>query len=116
MSQPTLWSDPDEVAAHQERLAGIGAADDHAPDSWKRSARHIVNVWADAAVPFTADDVWETLDAIGVGMPPTPSALGPIIATAARNGTIRKTGRYVPTRHRHRHRDLTEWTGTSVAP
>ncbi len=62
----------------------------HAEEDWRVAAYAAVNRLARKQRDLTTDDVWEAIPANV--QTHEPRALGPIMALAARNGLIRKTG------------------------
>jgi hypothetical protein len=105
--QPDLFS---VVAARDD---GIARGDTHAHPRWKVRAYCAVVWCAENLDVFTADQVWERLEADGVDVSThNPSALGPVFLAVAREGLIVKTGRMPLTRNPRRHRNLVEWRGT----
>ena len=81
------------------RDAALDAVEDAAPEDWKALADAAVLRCAETFDYFTSDDVWEALDVV----PPEPRALGAVMASARRAGTIAPTDRvtrsYRPTCH-----------------
>lgn len=103
------------VEARDARDDGIARADEHADVDWKQEARGAV-LWCARRHPvFTADEVWERLEAAADSSTHEPAALGPIFLWAARHGFIEKTGATRPTKFQRRHRDLTLWRSTLVS-
>jgi hypothetical protein len=97
-----------ETVALAAREDAIRRADEHADTEWKDRAYAVLVAIAGRGVPFTADDVWDSLAAYSEATH-EPAALGPVFRRAAKAQLIRKTGRLIPSRHPRRHRDLTEW-------
>lgn len=91
--------------ADAARSEAINRVDQHAPTDWKARAELVVEYVARTMREFTADDLWEHIE-----QPPTPSALGPVMLRASRDGVCAKSGRVVLSRNPKRHRDLTIWT------
>lgn len=110
--QPTLWDDPDPVAAAHARADGIAAADAHVSRQWRAAARDAIR-WCAENYPdgFTSDEVLVRLVEVNAPYVHELAALGPQFMAAARAGEIAKTGAMRPTKFRRRHRDLTEWIG-----
>lgn len=91
------------------RDIAIARADEHAAPDWKTAARAAVRWCASHHATFTTDEVLARLDATGAPRTHNPSALGPVMLRAARDGLIAKTGDMRPSRLARRHRDLTVW-------
>lgn len=104
----------ESLAVHEATEAAIQAAHAHADETWKSTAYAAIVTVARRKPKLSADDVWEELQ----GSTPTthePSALGPLIRIAARNGIIRKAhGEMVKTRFERRHRELQQWISLIV--
>lgn len=94
----------------QARQLGMQQAEQAANSEWLAWAAHHLLALAATGDPFTADDIIEVLEAEDIHTH-NLSALGPVIQRAARQHIIKRTGRYVPSRIRRRHRDLVEWVG-----
>lgn len=102
------------LAVHEATEAGIQAAHDHADETWKSTAYAAIVAVARRQAKLNADDVW---DELRNAKPTThePSALGPLIRIAARNGIIRKAhGEMVKTKFDRRHRELQVWDSLIV--
>ena len=85
MKQPTL---DDALAAAAD---GMDRAERHADTDWKDACRRIIKTLAASGEPFRSDDVCFELDK----RPESTHdrrAVGPMIAAAAREGLIVKTG------------------------
>lgn len=99
------------IAARED---GIRRAEEHADEEWKRRAFQAVDIASRLNVEFTADEVWELLEA---AFPDAgthePAALGPVFQRAAREGLIVKAGTVRLSRLPRRHRDLTVWRRAS---
>ena len=67
----------------------------HADESWRIAAYAAVQRLARKQRDLTTDDVWDAIPAEFETH--EPRALGPIMAMAARNGIIRKTGTWKET-------------------
>jgi hypothetical protein len=90
--------------------AAIQQVDEHADEVWKAAALAAVIWCARHYTTFTADEVWDQLDMVGIPGPRTPSALGPIFLQAKRAGAIQSTDRWQPlSRFPRRHRALRIW-------
>jgi alkylation response protein AidB-like acyl-CoA dehydrogenase len=90
--------------------ASIQQVSENAEEIWKVSAFGAVIWCARQFKTFTADEVWERLDELGVPGPHTPSALGPIFLQAKRDAVIKNTGEWQPlSRFARRHRALRIW-------
>lgn len=93
------------LPGEQERDDAIRRVGGHAPEGWYATARRVVKELARSCNPeFTSDDVWHHLEALGVGAPPEPRALGAVFRAAQRDGLIKPTSRYVPSDRPGRHR------------
>ena len=105
ITQPDLFSfDP----ATED---GIRRAEDHADAAWKHAAEVSVRWCAHMHVDFTTDQVWRRLAEHYFLTTHQPSAMGAVIRSASRAGTIRKTGQYRASERTECHRDnLTVWT------
>ena len=102
----------DLPAATEAREDGIAQADANADDDWREVATHVVDLLAGTGEPFTADHVVAMLEELWPEVTThNLAALGPVFKRAARDGSIVKTGRLVPSRIARRHRDLVEWCG-----
>lgn len=108
MEQPTLF---DPVEAHRVTEQAIKRVDQAASPEWKARALMAVEYLARARTTFTADDVWEFLNKANVEMPAEPSALGPIMRQAVKQGTIRFTGDMVKSQRPSKHQQMIRvWT------
>lgn len=87
-----------------ERDEGIGRAGEAARQDWWDAALAAVRLLARRHGAFTADDVWEELDALPVDPPQEPRALGAVFQAARREGLIVPTARFVPSRRPVAHR------------
>ena len=96
MTQQDMFTARDEA---------IDRSEAHADAEWRHEAFEAVMWVARMRPTFTADDVWDRIEA-GTH---EPSALGPVILRASRDGLIKPTGAYRPSRHARRHRDLKVW-------
>jgi hypothetical protein len=83
--------------ARRLRDAAVARVDASADPGWKLEAKRVVWALIKEGSGFTADDVWERLDAEVA----EPRALGPVILAAARAGYIVDSGRMVKSRRRH---------------
>lgn len=101
-----LFSYEKAIAEREAALAAVAA---HADVDWKVVAREVVVELAHRGIPFTGDDVWAKLDQLDVETHDN-RALGAIMTTLAREGRIRKTGKYVPSKRRHMS-PIVEWVG-----
>lgn len=91
-------------AAAQTRKRAIEQVDRNADADWKQRAAEVIERVCHERETFTADDLWDYLDA-----PRTPSAIGPALLRAARDGLCEPTDTYRPTRFRQRHHDVRVW-------
>ncbi len=98
MNQPDLFSSASE--AKHDALRRVGA---HADPVWLFRAEQIVRFLARAYPEFTSDDVWARLDREGVQVPHEPRALGAVMHSLAKQGVIRKTGEYRPSKRTSLH-------------
>lgn len=99
-----------------EALARIGMdrATNAANIKFVRMARWWVEQWSAQRKTFTTDDLLLALAELDVDTP-EHRALGGVIRTAARDGLIGATGRYVPsTRPVSHYRPCREWVGLGV--
>ena len=92
-----LW---DAKAAHKTTEAAIQQVDENADQQWKEEALEVVQKLAWCLEEFTPDHIWNV-----IRKPREPSALGPVMRRAVREGWIEPTERFVkskiPTRHCH---------------
>jgi hypothetical protein len=114
---PTLFDDPDPVAAAGARAEGISQAERGVGRAWVAAARAAIRNRSVVMEDFTADDVLVAMEGAGVPLIGVNlAALGPVFLAAARAGEIRKTGLQRPSRFRRRHRDLTVWERATAGP
>ena len=74
--------------------------------TWTESAWAVIHRLRGRASPFTADDIWDEMEAF----PPEPRRLGVIVHAARRQGLIHPTGAWVPSRRLVcHHRPVREW-------
>lgn len=86
---------------------GMSLAYGHKTEDWKAGVLSIIRTIAVNKREFTADSVVEVMESKGIENGP---ALGSAMATAAKLGYIRKTGRVVPGRRKKNHAsDLRVW-------
>lgn len=103
------WAAPKTLAdAARERDEAMARAAEAADADWVADAYHALETlagrhWEDSGdgLGFTTDDVWDLLAERGVPAPREPRALGTIVREAVREGLIRRTGAYRPSRRRH---------------
>ncbi len=86
------------------RSAAIARVDNNADTEWKQRAAEVIERVCSEREYFTADDLWDFLD-----QPRTPSAVGPALLRAAREGLCEPTDVYQPTRFKQRHHDVRVW-------
>jgi hypothetical protein len=72
------------IRARNEAMSRVEA---NADPEWKDEALAIIIKVAESQYVLTPDDIWEA----GLSTPHSPSALGPVMVTAASKGLIRKT-------------------------
>jgi hypothetical protein len=84
--------DPAESRAVTQ--SAIAAVDEHANEAWKRDALRAIREVARTHEFLTANDVWEEL-ADTDEYTHEPSALGPVMLQALREGTIEKTDMFM---------------------
>jgi len=84
---PTRHSD----LTHSVTEGAIDRVDEAADPEWKVGAEYCLLLVCERLSIFTADDVWEELDAAGIEWPHEPSALGPIMRTGKANGWANST-------------------------
>ena len=92
MHQPTLFDAP---AALEARDKAIARVDRNTDPRWKTHANQAIEALCRLRREFTADDVWDYLDAHQLDRPDEPRALGAILRSAAHQGLIAATDRYV---------------------
>ena len=73
--------------------------------AWKAAAKAAILQLAATGEPFTADDVWELIEPIGVTTH-EPNAMGAVFNAAARDGVITSDGMYRPSCRRKAHRRM----------
>lgn len=79
---------------------------------WREQFREAVTMWAERGVPFTSEDITDT-----IGLPRgiaqnKNNAVGAMMNGMAVRGIIRKTGRRVQSTRSHSHaREILEWVG-----
>jgi hypothetical protein len=104
-------------ADEQERLKreGMATAELHASERWAQAAYDAV-VFVSGLMPdFTAADVWATLkggERDPIESERNPTAMGAVMARAARDRLITPTGEYRPTGHHKRPQMV--WRKTST--
>jgi hypothetical protein len=91
-----------EAAVARQRA--IERVDRNADEDWKRRAAEVIERVCYERETFTADDLWDYLD-----RPRTPSAVGPALLRAAREGLCVPTETYRRTRYKQRHHDVRVW-------
>ena len=99
--QPSLFDVPAGIAARDKALAQVEA---NADPAWKIHARTAIEFLAKTRHEFTTDDVWQHLADRHQEGPREPRALGAMMTTAARDGWIMPTDRYVPSARPDCHR------------
>ena len=107
MTEQPLFTDGelarDEAIANGQRGAS---------PEWIEAATKIVTDFAERGLEFSADNIWSVMTEAGVETFDGRS-LGGIFRKAARDGRIRKTGRYVNTIRPEAHaRPIPVWIGT----
>lgn len=107
MNAPTLFDfdqhDPVETAGR------------NADPEWVTTAHRVIQELADRGEHFTADDVWELLDARQVTPTHEPRALGAVLRAAKSSGLIRPTAAYLPSRRPECHgRPVRVWQPQEV--
>lgn len=89
---------------------GIARATRHASSVWLDAADRIVRALAHRGQPFTSDDAWAQLAALGYQEPQEPRALGGVLKRLAARGVIRKTGGWMESRRPQNHgRPVAVW-------
>jgi hypothetical protein len=78
----------DEAAAR--RADGMQRADAHASVDWKDEAFSALRAYLESHETFFCDDLWTT----GLSRPAESRALGPVIARAAREGLMARSGEH----------------------
>jgi uracil-DNA glycosylase family 4 len=107
------FAEPDPGAAQTARAEAIAGAEASIDPQFAAASRQAIEWLVVNAESFTADDIWEWLVANAPDVTTRePAALGAVVLSASREGIIVKTGEQRPTRHRHRHRDLTVWAAS----
>lgn len=82
----------------------IAQAEAHADSRWMRQARLAVHQAALHHMSITADDVWaEMTGMLWSHLPQAPTAMGPIMLYAERQGWIEPTDRFRPSRQASNH-------------
>jgi threonine dehydrogenase-like Zn-dependent dehydrogenase len=81
--------------ATEARDSAIATAAAGAGDAWLAAAVQRIGTVAATKLSFTTDDVWATLEAVGL-RPREPRALGAAMKLAAKQGTIVATDMYRP--------------------
>ena len=71
---------------------GMAKAEAGASEEWKMAASLAIMDVAKKNKEFTADEVWEVLQRMGITGPQEPRAMGPMMRNAAKLGMITKTG------------------------
>lgn len=99
----------DLFSAYEARAAAIDQVDAHADDAWKIAAEAAVIHIARMRPTFTADDVWDHLNAHSQEQTHEPRALGAVMNKLMNGKKIRKTGEYRPSRRR-RAAPIPVWT------
>lgn len=92
-----LFNQPPDLSPTQVASLAINQAYENADTRWKQRALAIVHQLATTHVLFTADDVWHKLEREDVTTH-EPRALGAIMRIAVKNGWIRKTTTYIPSK------------------
>src|SRR3954469_13500565 len=88
------------------RNEGMNRAEAGASEEWKSEAREIAVKIAKGQAELTSDDIWKA----GLREPQEPRALGPVMSGLARDGMIRKSGRFIKTTRVSRHAtDIAVW-------
>ncbi len=100
---------PDLFSAYEARAEAIEQVDANADKAWKAAAEAAVIHIARMRPTFTADDVWDHLNAHSDEHTHEPRALGAIMNRLMAANTIRKTGEYRPSRRR-RAAPIPVWT------
>lgn len=103
---------PETIEATRRRQALLGEAardaamatvEENTAADWVLEAEAAVAALAVAGDQFSADDVWDLLAARGIPGPHNPSALGPVMRRAIKDGVARMTG-FGMSRRPERHR------------
>jgi len=87
--------------ALRARDEGMGLVDAHADSEWRHVALGMVYECAAVNRTFTADDVWELIPEYVYTH--EPRALGPIMVRAVKEGWIRASGNFQPSKRESRH-------------
>jgi hypothetical protein len=77
--------------AEEARDEAIARVERNAPEGWVQRAKEVTERVAASSFEFTTDDVWA---ALGDDRPHEPRALGAVMKSMAKDGTIRTTGEY----------------------
>ncbi len=89
-----------------DELEGILQRTQQAADErWKKAAGMAIDYLIRAGKPFTADDVWQILEPLGVTTH-EPNAMGAMFNAARREGKITSDGMYRPSCRRTAHRRM----------
>lgn len=101
------------TATQGDLLADEGAqrAMSGADEGWLRAAKHVVWQLIQEGQPWTTDQIWYRLEALGVTTQ-EPRALGAVVRSAQRKGFIQQVG-YRPTTRPEAHaRPIPIWLAT----
>jgi len=95
------WAVPKTLAvARVERDTAMERVAAHTDPAWEAQAVAVIVRLSGNPGPFTVDDVWDALTALGVPSPREPRALGPVMKRAVRDRLLIPQG-YVQSRRRH---------------
>ena len=78
---------------------GLALVDSHTPEEWKDCFSAVGRAVAEGGEPFTAEDILATC---GVGLPPSPNAIGAAMHALARELKLVRVG-YRPAKRPSRH-------------
>ena len=98
---PDPESNRDLFTAFAERDEAMERADAHADTEWKTTVEAVILHIGRMRPTFTADDVWDYLEAHHKVSTHEPRALGPILTSLHKARIIHPTGGYKPSRRRH---------------
>lgn len=92
---PSLF---DYALSKEKKAVGQKSVLENAGEEWREKAREVALDVARRNPVFTADDIRVEAQARGIGEPRSPNAWGSLISHLGREGCIRKTGNYRPSR------------------
>lgn len=93
-AQLTMLGD-EEPGVVVAQIAAIRQVEQHADPQWLAAALSIIKRLCVHKLYLTSDTVWAGLADAGIPAPREPRALGAVMRTAAKDGLIEPTGRYV---------------------